>query len=225
MTRVGRTAYLRGATPVTPLSVAVFAGPARLATPSSEAEGAAAGNCYLEESSDSEEEERTGGQASSLTLDPWTSFRCSQETVNQVSGGRWSSRDPGAQVTHLRQKWSSLWLRRLAASVKQSRGVEEGDDAVVASLAAVLQLEEQALGLAQPQGIGQRPKQLPVDLSTGQPTAPELRRPSDSSAASDDSAGSWDAGGRAGGRPVKYFIVKPSAGSLAALEAAMSHPG
>ena len=60
------------------------------------------------------------------------------------------------------------------------------------------------------------------------------RRPSDSSSlASDDS---WEQQGQAGGRgslasglggargAVKYFIVKPSAGSLAALEAAMSHP-
>ena len=180
MTRVGRSAYMRGVTPVSPLAVALFAGPARLAGPSNEAEGV--GNVYVEESSDSEEEEAGGAsQASSLSLDPWTSFRCSQETVTQVS--------------QLRQKWSSLWLRRLAASAKQARGYEEQDDAVVATLAAVLAQEESNLGLAQPQGIGQRPKQLAVDLSTGQPQAGgELRRPSDSS--DDSSASSWDTGSR-----------------------------
>ena len=100
-----------------------------------------------------------------------------------------------AQVSQLRQKWSSLWLRRLAASAKQARGYEEQDDAVVATLAAVLAQEESNLGLAQPQGIGQRPKQLAVDLSTGQPQAGgELRRPSDSS--DDSSASSWDTGSR-----------------------------
>ena len=76
---------------------------------------------------------------------------------------------PRLQVTQLRQKWSSLWLRRLAASAKQSRGHEEQDDAVIASLAAILQHQDQALGLSQPPGIGQRPKQLSVDLTTGQP--------------------------------------------------------
>ena len=178
MTRVGRAAYMRGVTPVSPLAVALFAGPARLAGPSNEAEGV--GNVYVEESSDSEEEEGGSSQASSLSLDPWTSFRCSQETVTQVS--------------QLRQKWSSLWLRRLAGSAKQARGYEEQDDAVVATLAAVLAQEEANLGLAQPQGIGQRPKQLAVDLSTGQPQSGELRRPSDSS--DDSSAGSWDTGSR-----------------------------
>ena len=178
MTRVGRAAYMRGVTPVSPLAVALFAGPTRLAGPSNEAEGV--GNVYVEESSDSEEEEGGASQASSLSLDPWTSFRCSQETVTQVS--------------QLRQKWSSLWLRRLAASAKQARGFEEQDDAVVATLAAVLSQEEANLGLAQPQGIGQRPKQLAVDLSTGQPQSGELRRPSDSS--DDSSAGSWDPGSR-----------------------------
>ena len=216
MTRVGRAAYMRGVTPVSPLAVALFAGPARLTGPSNEAEGV--GNVYVEESSDSEEEEGGSSQASSLSLDPWTSFRCSQETVTQVS--------------QLRQKWSSLWLRRLAASAKQARGYEEQDDAVVATLAAVLAQEEANLGLAQPQGIGQRPKQLAVDLSTGQPTG-ELRRPSDSS--DDSSAGSWDTGSRPTRSvrdkaitkcqvcPFRYYVVKPSAGSLAALEAAMSH--
>ena len=224
MTRVGRAAYMRGVTPVSPLAVALFAGPARLSGPSSEAEGV--GNVYVEESSDSEEEEGGSSQASSLSLDPWTSFKCSQETVTQVS--------------QLRQKWSSLWLRRLAASAKQARVYEEQDDAVVATLAAVLAQEEASLGLAQPQGIGQRPKQLAVDLSTGQPHTAEQRRPSDSS--DDCSASSWETGSKptrsvyqsfilypcsryVDSRYIisRYFIVKPSAGSLAALEAAMSH--
>lgn len=54
----------------------------------------------------------------------------------------------------------------------------------------------------------------------GQPSAPlsPHRRPSDSSVASDDSLPPSDP------RSTKFFIVKPSAGSGAALEAAMSHP-
>lgn len=132
MTRVGRAAYVRGLTCVSPLAVALFCGPARLPGPGSEVDGAGVGNIYLEESSDSEEEEvGAGAAAATLSLDSWTTFRCSHEV--------------SAQVSQLRQKWSSLWLRRLAASVKQARGQEEQDDAVVASLAAVLQLEEEVM--------------------------------------------------------------------------------
>ena len=204
MTRVGRAAYMRGVTPVSPLAVALFAGPARLSGPSNEAEGV--GNVYVEESSDSEEEEGGSSQASILSLDPWTSFKCSQETVTQVS--------------QLRQKWSSLWLRRLAASAKQARVYEEQDDAVVATLAAVLAQEEASLGLAQPQGIGQRPKQLAVDLSTGQPHTStsahlnlspgqphttEQRRPSDSS--DDCSASSWETGSKPTRSVFQSFIL------------------
>ena len=189
MTRVGRAAYMRGVTPVSPLAVALFAGPARLSGPSNEAEGV--GNVYVEESSDSEEEEGGSSQASILSLDPWTSFKCSQETVTQVS--------------QLRQKWSSLWLRRLAASAKQARVYEEQDDAVVATLAAVLAQEEASLGLAQPQGIGQRPKQLAVDLSTGQPHTAEQRRPSDSS--DDCSASSWETGSKPTRSVYQSFIL------------------
>ena len=64
---------------------------------------------------------------------------------------------------------------------------------MLATLAAVLAQEEANLGLTQPQGIGQRAKQLAMDLSTGQPTG-ELRRPSNSS--DDSSTGSWNIGSR-----------------------------
>ena len=50
------------------------------------------GNIYLEESSDSEEEEEGGAGAGSsgagsLSLDSWTTFRCSQEAAAQVAAG------------------------------------------------------------------------------------------------------------------------------------------
>ena len=106
-------------------------------------------------------------------------------------------------MTH--KKWSSIWLRRLAASAKQARVYEEQDDAVVATLAAVLAQEEASLGLAQPQGIGQRPKQLAVDLSTGQPHTAEQRRPSDSS--DDCSASSWETGSKPTRSVFQSFIL------------------
>ena len=56
-------------------------------------------------------------------------------------------------------------LRRLAQPGRQTRVQEEHDEAVIA--AAALQAEEVALGLGQPGGVGQRPKPMPADLSTG----------------------------------------------------------
>ena len=41
---------------------------------------------------------------------------------------------------------------------------------MVSCIAEILHNEDVALGLAQPQGIGQRPRHLSVDLTTGQPT-------------------------------------------------------
>ena len=80
-----------------------------------------------------------------------------------------------------------------------------------------------ALGLAQPQGIGQRPRQLVVDLGLGQPSSvvvqPSIRRSSDPTTLAPTIEEEWDAGGR----QTRYFVVKPTAGSQAALEAAMSH--
>ena len=58
-------------------------------------------------------------------------------------------------------------LRRLAQPGRQTRVQEEHDEAVIAAVAAALQAEEVALGLGQPGGVGQRPKPMPADLSTG----------------------------------------------------------
>eukprot|EP00092_Neocalanus_flemingeri_P000813 GFUD01000866.1.p1 GENE.GFUD01000866.1~~GFUD01000866.1.p1 ORF type:complete len:1316 (+),score=569.14 GFUD01000866.1:71-3949(+) len=200
MTRVGRTAYVRGVTPVCPAAVALFGGPSKL---SREGEGGG-GNLYLEESSDSEVEEVDNSSSSSVVMvDSWTVFTCSEEVA--------------MQVMQLRQKWFSLWIRRLSTTSKQARIQEEQDDAVISSIAALLQLEEQSLGLAQPHGIGQRPKQMAVDLSTGQPTQQvDRRRQSDSMSTTSEEE-------MVQSPPTRYFIVKPSAGSLTALEAAMSH--
>ena len=43
-------------------------------------------------------------------------------------------------------------------------------------IAEILHNEDVALGLAQPQGIGQRPRHLSVDLTTGQPTLVQVLR-------------------------------------------------
>ena len=47
---------------------------------------------------------------------------------------------------------------------------------MVSCIAEILHNEDVALGLAQPQGIGQRPRHLSVDLTTGQPTLVQVLR-------------------------------------------------
>ena len=57
------------------------------------------GNIYLEESSDSEAEERGEGSFSMLRLDDWACFKSESEMIHLA--------------LQLRQKWSALFLRRL----------------------------------------------------------------------------------------------------------------
>jgi len=198
MTRVGRTAYVRGVTPVCPAAIALIGGPSKLCR---EGEGTV-GNLYLQESSDSEDDVDEGSTGNSVVMvDNWITFSAKQEVA--------------VSVMQLRQKWASLWLRRLSITSKHGRMLEEQDDAVVSSMSALLHQEEQTLGLSQPQGIGQRPKQLSVELVNGQSNhQTDKRRQSDAISTNSEEESILSA---------RFFIVKPSAGSLAALEAAMSH--
>ncbi|NWT09833.1 YTDC2 helicase, partial [Vireo altiloquus] len=54
-----------------------------------------------------------------------------------------------------RQKWHSLFLRRMRAP---SKSWSQVDEATVRAVVAVLTAEEQSAGLQQPSGIGQRPR-------------------------------------------------------------------
>jgi len=67
--------------------------------------GFTTGNIYLEESSDSEAEERGEGSYSVLRLDDWAVFKSESELIHLA--------------LQLRQKWSSLFLRRLQSPGKQ----------------------------------------------------------------------------------------------------------
>ena len=205
MSRVGRTAFVRGVTPVSPLAVALFGGSGKAGR---EGEGVT-GNIYLEETSDSETENMDSSGHSSVMVDPWIVFSARPGTA--------------AQISQLRQKWTGVWSRRLVTTNKQARaGLEEQDDIVVSCIAELLVQDDLSLGLVQPPGIGQRPRHLAVDLTTGQPTQVNSRRkPSDSAASStseDNDLIQLSPG------LSRYFVVRPSAGSLTALEAAMSHP-
>ena len=200
MSRVGRTAFVRGVTPLAPIAVALFGGSGKA---SREGDGIA-GNVYLEETSDSEVEEAAASSSghSVVMVDPWIVFAARPATA--------------AQLQQLRQKWAGVWSRRLVTTTKQSRGglETEQDDIVISCIAELLQTEDAVLGLVQPPGIGQRPRHLSVDLTTGQPTqqqqpaAAARRKPSEVEEEAH----------------TRYFMVRPSTGSINALEAAMSHP-
>ena len=148
MSRVGRIALVKGVTPISPITLALFGG-SDLAS----AEGGA-GNVYIEETSDSEVEEGDGNGSSLVMVDTWTVFNSNQETSELVS--------------QLRQKWSGVWGRRLCSTYKQSRlGADEVEDGVVTTIVQLLSMEDIRLGLVQPMGVGQRPKHVAVDMVSG----------------------------------------------------------
>ncbi|NXB92382.1 YTDC2 helicase, partial [Vidua chalybeata] len=95
------------------------------------------------DSSDSEMEERTTSNVSLLKLDVWLQLKLDSEAAGLL--------------LQLRQKWHSLFLRRMRAPSKPWSQV---DEATVRAVVAVLTAEEQSVGLQQPSGIGQRP--IPV---------------------------------------------------------------
>lgn len=98
---------------------------------------------YQDNNSDSEFEERSEGQKAMLKLDDWISFRVDSEAAHLA--------------LQLRQKWHSLFLRRIRAPAKPWSQV---DEAVVRTIISVISNEEQTLGLQQPVGIGQRPRPM-----------------------------------------------------------------
>ena len=157
MSRVGRMALVKGVTPISALTLALFAG-------SDQAGGVeGAGNVYLEETSDSEVEEGEANGSSLVTVDTWTVFNSNQETSQLLS--------------HLRQKWNGVWSRRLCNTSKQSRlGPDDQDDLIISTLVQVMAIEDIRMGLVQPMGVGQRPKHISVDINTGLVIQPNQRR-------------------------------------------------
>ena len=87
----------------------------------------------------------------------------------------------------------------LTTTSKLARMQEDQDNAVISSMAALLVQEEAGLGLAQTQAADSGPEHRAASPADGQEE--EMLQAS----------------------PTRYFIVEPSAGSLTALEAAMSH--
>ena len=81
------------------------------------------GNRYLEETSDSEVEEKVEGENTTLRIDEWTVFRRVEQRVqisfevffpnNKCFFHCRSDMDLAHLALQMRQKWASLFLRRL----------------------------------------------------------------------------------------------------------------
>nr|KAF6367351.1 YTH domain containing 2 [Pipistrellus kuhlii] len=143
MTRAHRIANIRCCSAVTPVTVLVFCGPARLASNALQESSSFRADGIPNDSSDSEMEDRTTANLAALKLDEWLNFKLEPEAANLL--------------LQLRQKWHSLFLRRMRAPSKPWSQV---DEATIRAIIAALSTEEQSAGLQQPSGIGQRPRPM-----------------------------------------------------------------
>ncbi|GAA6095870.1 3'-5' RNA helicase YTHDC2 isoform X1 [Tachysurus ichikawai] len=144
MTRAHRIASVRCCTAVTPITVAVFGGCAKLpSTALQEPSTPHVLDNALGEDSDSENETRSTDQLAQMKIDEWLNFKLDQEMASMVF--------------QLRQRWHSLFLRRIQCP---SKPWSQLDETTIRAVVSVLSSEEQAAGLQQPTGIGQRPKPI-----------------------------------------------------------------
>ncbi|XP_036436605.1 3'-5' RNA helicase YTHDC2 [Colossoma macropomum] len=147
MTRAHRIASVRCCTVVTPLTVAVFGGCAKLpSTAFQEPAMPRAVDEAVNESSDSEMEDRSTAHLAQIKIDEWLNFKLDREMADLVF--------------QLRQRWQGLFLRRIRSP---SKPWSQLDEATIRALVSVLSTEEQASGLQQPTGVGQRPKPMSSD--------------------------------------------------------------
>ena len=85
MTKAGRLSLIKGVTVVSPMTVALFAGPNRLRADDVDAADAnyVKANVYLEETSDSDEEdEEEREKTAELRIDDWTVFTADRATID-----------------------------------------------------------------------------------------------------------------------------------------------
>ncbi|XP_073533333.1 3'-5' RNA helicase YTHDC2 isoform X2 [Phyllobates terribilis] len=143
MTRAHRISNIRCCSVVSPATIAIFSGPARLPSNALQEPSSCRAPLDGNESSDSETEDRSTAELATLKLDDWLHFKLDQESANLL--------------VHLRQKWYSLFLRRMKSPSKPWTQV---DEATIRAVITVLTNEEQSAGLQQPSGIGQRPRPM-----------------------------------------------------------------
>ncbi|XP_041816133.1 3'-5' RNA helicase YTHDC2-like isoform X2 [Chelmon rostratus] len=136
MVRGHRMASVRCCSMVTPITVAIFGGCAKL--PRSALQEPAVQKDSPLDGSDSESED-----LAELRIDDWLVFQIDREAAGPVF--------------ELRQKWQNLFIKRIRSP---SKPWSEQDKAIISTLASVLSAEEQQAGLQHPAGIGQWPSSL-----------------------------------------------------------------
>ncbi|KAK7115641.1 3'-5' RNA helicase YTHDC2-like [Littorina saxatilis] len=149
MTRMERLAMVKCCTLVSPITVVIFAGRSKLPSDALKVadntqEGDEGGE--LGEQSDSEGEEKSEAKKTQLQLDDWLTFSVDSDAAHLA--------------LQLRQKWHALFLRRMRAP---SKPWSQSDEEVVRAVINILTNEEQAVGLQQPAGIGQRPRPMSAE--------------------------------------------------------------
>ncbi|XP_040397034.1 3'-5' RNA helicase YTHDC2 isoform X2 [Cygnus olor] len=143
MTRAHRIANIRCCSVVTPVTVALFCGPARLPRNALQEPSSLRGDGVSNGNSDSEVEDEATSNSALLKLDEWLHLKLDSEAAGLL--------------LQLRQKWHSLFLRRMRAPSKPWSQV---DEIIIKAIITVLSTEEQSAGLQQPSGIGQRPRPM-----------------------------------------------------------------
>ncbi|CAK6975730.1 '-5' RNA helicase YTHDC2 [Scomber scombrus] len=137
MSRGHRMASVRCCSMVTPITVSIFGGCAKLPS-SALQEPAPQKDSPLDELSDSDTED-----LAEMRIDDWLVFQLDREAAGLVF--------------ELRQKWQNLFIKRIRCP---SKPWSQQDEAIIRTLVSVLAAEEQGAGLQQPTGIGQRPRPM-----------------------------------------------------------------
>ncbi|CAL9682575.1 unnamed protein product [Knipowitschia caucasica] len=140
MSRGQRMASVRCCSMVTPATVAVFGGGAKLPI-SALPEPAPLKDASANDTSDSDSED-----LAEMKLDDWLVFQLDPEAAGLMF--------------EIRQKWQNLFFKRIKCP---SKPWSQQDEAVIRALVSVLSAEEQSVGLQQPTGIGQRPRPMTIE--------------------------------------------------------------
>ncbi|XP_010571769.1 PREDICTED: YTH domain-containing protein 2-like [Haliaeetus leucocephalus] len=127
MTRAHRIANIRCCSVVTPVTVSLFCGPARLPSNALQEPSSFRGDGVSNDNSDSEMEDKTTANLALLKLDEWLHLKLDPEAAGLL--------------LQLRQKWHSLFLRRMRAPSKPWSQV---DEITVRAIVTVLSTEEQS---------------------------------------------------------------------------------
>ncbi|POI28064.1 hypothetical protein CIB84_008185, partial [Bambusicola thoracicus] len=153
MTGTHRIANIRCCSVVTPVTVALFSGPARLPRNALQEPLSFRGNRVPNDNDSDSGMEDERSDLALLKLDEWLHFKLDSEVAGLLM--------------QLKLKWHSLLLRRMRAP---SKPWSQADEITIRAIISVLSTEEQFAGLLQPSGVGQRPRPVSYDILPSAPT-------------------------------------------------------